>query len=1003
MRRMNLAVLGAAVLAILLTGSCDSNPSGPKIVPDTVSVTATSLSATLRAGGDSTTQSFSVTGNRAGIPWTAASSAEWIRLGASAGVTPSDIAVLLSSSNLAPGEHSAFVTVEGTDADNGPINLAVRLTVLPQPILTVSPAALEFGGTVGQGDIATAPILISNTGSGALTWTVATTASWLRISPLTGTAPTIAFVTASAAELAAGVHQATITITGSDGLGSPKTVPVTLTLAERPRFTVSTSTAPVAGGTVTGAGTFTPGSTATLTATPAADYDFLNWSENGTVVSNAATLSFTVTADRTLVANFVSKPQPVAISTSSNPPEGGTTTGAGNYMAGSTATVAATPNSGYTFNFWTDGGTFVSSDASYSFTATANRDLVANFTPTSQATVTITILTSPADGGTTTGQGIYSQGALGRATATPNPGYVFAHWTEHGNQTWSVPFFSFVADTDRTFIAIFRLANPDGLLVNTASNPTNGGTTSGGGRYTPNTVVTVNATPSAGYTFVNWTENGAAITANASYSFTVTSERNLVANFAKVSETGPVTITTSANPTGGGTTTGGGSYAQGATVTVNASPTAGFVFTHWTDNGVQVATTPSYSFTASSSRELVAHFAAATAPSTVTITTSSTPTNGGTTSGGGTYAQGGSVTVTAVPNSGFSFRDWRENGVVVSTAASYSFTAISNRALVASFGPPAPSYTITTESFPTEGGTTSGGGVYDENESVTVIATPGPSYTFSAWTQNGAIVSTSAVYTFPATSTRTITANFAGGGPVIIRTFSAPPYGGTTSGGGTYPFNSLVTVTAYPANTWDLHNWTKGSTVPTSSELTVADSYTFLARESADYLANFRQWVVIEIVSPAGNATVGDTVNITVRTTPTVGSLRAVVADRETALAYNSATGLYTGTLNLAGLPQGELQLVIHAVSGARNATVSQPIIHSSNVVISSSVSPAGSGTTTGSGSYSPGASVQMVATANPGFAFSHWSENGVVVAGGATYAFTATQNRALVAHFVSQ
>ena len=45
---------------------------------------------------------------------------------------------------------------------------------------------------------------------------------------------------------------------------------------------------------------------------------------------------------------------------------------------------------------------------------------------------------------------------------------------------------------------------------------------------------TVTATPNAGYGFVNWTENDVAVSADASYTFTVTAERNLVANFAEV-------------------------------------------------------------------------------------------------------------------------------------------------------------------------------------------------------------------------------------------------------------------------------------------------------------------------------------------------------------------------------------------------------------------------------------------------------------------------------------
>jgi uncharacterized repeat protein (TIGR02543 family) len=64
---------------------------------------------------------------------------------------------------------------------------------------------------------------------------------------------------------------------------------------------------------------------------------------------------------------------------------------------------------------------------------------------------------------------------------------------------------------------------------------------------------------------------------------------------------------------------------------------------------------------------------------------SASPSTGGTTSGDGTYASGASVTVTATPKSGYVFTNWTQSGSVVSTSASYTFTATTNRTLVANF------------------------------------------------------------------------------------------------------------------------------------------------------------------------------------------------------------------------------------------------------------------------------------------------------------------------------
>lgn len=54
------------------------------------------------------------------------------------------------------------------------------------------------------------------------------------------------------------------------------------------------------------------------------------------------------------------------------------------------------------------------------------------------------------------------------------------------------------------------------------------------GTYYQDDVCNVTATANDGYSFVNWTENGTVVSTDASYTFTVTSDRELVANFVEV-------------------------------------------------------------------------------------------------------------------------------------------------------------------------------------------------------------------------------------------------------------------------------------------------------------------------------------------------------------------------------------------------------------------------------------------------------------------------------------
>ena len=71
--------------------------------------------------------------------------------------------------------------------------------------------------------------------------------------------------------------------------------------AETAKFNV---TATAENGTVEGAGIYEQGAEATLTATPAKGYEFVNWTSGETVVSTENPYKFTVTADVALVANF---------------------------------------------------------------------------------------------------------------------------------------------------------------------------------------------------------------------------------------------------------------------------------------------------------------------------------------------------------------------------------------------------------------------------------------------------------------------------------------------------------------------------------------------------------------------------------------------------------------------------------------------------------------------------------------------------------------------------
>ncbi len=234
-------------------------------------------------------------------------------------------------------------------------------------------------------------------------------------------------------------------------------------------LTIAVSASPTAGGTVSGGGTFTSGSSDTVTATANSGYVFSNWTESGTVVSTAASYTFTLTANRNLVANFTVNPVNYTIALSASPSAGGTVSGSGTFTAGTPRTVTATANSGYTFANWTENGTVVSSGASYTFTLAANRNLVANFTA-NQVSYTIALSASPSAGGTVSGGGTFAGGSARTVTATANSGYVFTNWTENGTVVSSGASYTFTLSANRTLVANFQTAQPPAMSTPTPSS-----------------------------------------------------------------------------------------------------------------------------------------------------------------------------------------------------------------------------------------------------------------------------------------------------------------------------------------------------------------------------------------------------------------------------------------------------------------------------------------------------------------------------------------------------
>jgi len=105
---------------------------------------------------------------------------------------------------------------------------------------------------------------------------------------------------------AAGIYIVTVTAAASNSPALTKTYPFMVGAGALlpPHSAVDTGLATPNAGTTTGTGVYTNGTTASVTVTPAPGYGFMNWTENGTVVSTSPSYTFTNQLNRSLIANF---------------------------------------------------------------------------------------------------------------------------------------------------------------------------------------------------------------------------------------------------------------------------------------------------------------------------------------------------------------------------------------------------------------------------------------------------------------------------------------------------------------------------------------------------------------------------------------------------------------------------------------------------------------------------------------------------------------------------
>jgi len=361
-------------------------------------------------------------------------------------------------------------------------------------------------------------------------------------------------------------------------------------------FIVSATANPADGGNVTGAGEYAFGDLVTLMATAINDNEFINWTENGSVISSEEVYEFEITSNRNLVAHF--SEEYYVVNAIAIPAGSAIIEGDGNYSLGQYCSIDAIPNEEFYFINWKENGSIISTNPHLYFQVNEDRDLEAHF---GVFDFEIFVTVDPQNAGTVCGGGSFNYGEETTVSAEAFSGYEFLSWTHNGTVMSNQATYTFNVSSSMILQANFIIA---AYSITASVNPDGGGGIDGDGNYEYGDIATVTAIPSSAYEFVKWTEDGDVISVDSAFSFTVTSDRNLMAHFLIQQ----FEIHAIAVPAYGGDVTGSGMYDNASPAHLTATPNNNYVFIGWEENGELVSGSMNYDFTVWNGRELHAIF-----------------------------------------------------------------------------------------------------------------------------------------------------------------------------------------------------------------------------------------------------------------------------------------------------------------------------------------------------------------------------------------------------------
>ena len=523
------------------------------------------------------------------------------------------------------------------------------------------------------------------------------------------------------------------------------------------------------------------GTKVSITATPSKGYQIQSWSGTcGTFEKTTNPISITATKDCSISVAF----EKVSYTITTTAGIGGSITVNQSVKHGESVSITATPSAGYQISGWTGScGTFSQSTNPATFTATKDCSISITFEK-----VSYTITTTAGTGGTITGNQSAKHGESVSITATPNSGYRIESW---GGSCGTFEKITnparFTASKSCSISVAFEKVS---YTITTTAGI--GGTITDNQSAKHGESVSITATPSTGYQISGWTGSCGTFSPTTNpATFTATKDCSISVTFEKVS----YTITTTAGT--GGTITGNQSAKHGESVSITATPSAGYQISGWTGScGTFSQSTNPATFTATKDCSINVTF------EKVSYTITTTAGTGGTITGNQSAKHGESVSITATPSTGYQIQSWGGTcGTFEKTTNPATFTATKDCSVSVTFEKV--SYTITTTAG--TGGTITGNQSAKHGESVNITAIPSTGYQIQSWGGTcGTFEKTTNPATFTATKDCSISVTFEKVSYTITTTAGT---GGTITGNQSVKHGESVNITATPSTGYQIQSW----------------------------------------------------------------------------------------------------------------------------------------------------------------------------------------------------